>query len=180
MPRQTSSGSAPRDSSSGSSLGGFPVTGLQKAGVFVQKIVITTGTLTALPVLPVLSSSLMTEIMIKLLINLHFLLFQTWRYQAPTARQMPRPESPLDRASISSAGPKVQTPLHFSVIFVHSRHLWLSLFYLHLCLCVLGTYIRTSDGRIFAVRAANKPKTGEGNAASSPAKSKIIELNVHF
>lgn len=56
--------------------------------------------------------------------------------------------------------------------------MWLPYFFVHYYLCVLGTYIRTSDGRIFAVRAANKPKTGEENAASSPAKSKTIKLNV--
>lgn len=51
----------------------------------------------------------------------------------------------------------------------------------HLCLCVLGTYIRTSDGRIFAVRAANKPKTAEENAASFPAKSKkLLKMNVGY
>lgn len=43
MPRQASAGSAPSDDSSASSLGGFPVNCLQKAGVFVQRIVTTTG-----------------------------------------------------------------------------------------------------------------------------------------
>lgn len=42
-PRQTSSGSAPVPDASRSGLGGFPVNCLQKAGVFVQKIVTTTG-----------------------------------------------------------------------------------------------------------------------------------------
>ncbi|KAI3357228.1 hypothetical protein L3Q82_015689 [Scortum barcoo] len=42
MPRQASAGSAPGDESSGSSLEGFPVNCLQKAGVFVQRIVTTT------------------------------------------------------------------------------------------------------------------------------------------
>lgn len=39
-------------------------------------------------------------------------------------------------------------------------------------LCVLGTYIRTSDGRIFAIRAANKAKTGEESTPTP--KSKMI------
>lgn len=43
VPRQTSSGSSSGNGSSESSLGGFPVNCLQKAGVFVQKIVTTTG-----------------------------------------------------------------------------------------------------------------------------------------
>lgn len=45
IPRQASadSESAPSKDSSLSSLGGFPVNCLQKAGVFVQKIVTTTG-----------------------------------------------------------------------------------------------------------------------------------------
>lgn len=43
MPRQVSAGSAPGNDSPGSKLGGFPVNCLQKAGVFVQKIVTTTG-----------------------------------------------------------------------------------------------------------------------------------------
>lgn len=30
---------------------------------------------------------------------------------------------------------------------------------------ILGTYIRTSDGRIFAIRAANKPNMSDENAA---------------
>uniref|UniRef100_A0A669EH28 RAD54 like 2 n=1 Tax=Oreochromis niloticus TaxID=8128 RepID=A0A669EH28_ORENI len=42
MPRQASASSAPGNDSSKSSLGGFPVNCLQKAGVFVQKIVTTT------------------------------------------------------------------------------------------------------------------------------------------
>lgn len=43
MPRQASASSAPGNDSSKCSLGGFPVNCLQKAGVFVQKIVTTTG-----------------------------------------------------------------------------------------------------------------------------------------
>uniref|UniRef100_A0A8C3ALA3 RAD54 like 2 n=1 Tax=Cyclopterus lumpus TaxID=8103 RepID=A0A8C3ALA3_CYCLU len=42
MPRQASAGSAPSDDSSESSIGGFPINCLQKAGVFVQRIVTTT------------------------------------------------------------------------------------------------------------------------------------------
>uniref|UniRef100_A0AAX7SY24 RAD54 like 2 n=1 Tax=Astatotilapia calliptera TaxID=8154 RepID=A0AAX7SY24_ASTCA len=42
MPRQASASSAPGNDSSKCSLGGFPVNCLQKAGVFVQKIVTTT------------------------------------------------------------------------------------------------------------------------------------------
>uniref|UniRef100_G3NQ41 RAD54 like 2 n=1 Tax=Gasterosteus aculeatus aculeatus TaxID=481459 RepID=G3NQ41_GASAC len=41
VPRQASAGSAPRDDASESSIGGFPVNCLQKAGVFVQRIVTT-------------------------------------------------------------------------------------------------------------------------------------------
>lgn len=43
VPRQASAGSAPRDDASESSIGGFPVNCLQKAGVFVQRIVTTSG-----------------------------------------------------------------------------------------------------------------------------------------
>lgn len=43
MPRHVAAGSASDRGSSSSSLGGFPVNCLQKAGVFVQKIVTTTG-----------------------------------------------------------------------------------------------------------------------------------------
>lgn len=63
--------------------------------------------------------------------------------------------------------------LNSSVIFVRHRHVYSSLS-LSSLLCLLGTYIRTSDGRIFAVRAANKPKRGEETVESSLAKSKII------
>lgn len=38
---------------------------------------------------------------------------------------------------------------------------------------VLGTYIRTSDGRIFAIRAANKAKTAEESTTASPKGRKI-------
>lgn len=37
---------------------------------------------------------------------------------------------------------------------------------------VLGTYIRTSDGRIFAIRAANKAKTAE-ESTTAPPKGKM-------
>uniref|UniRef100_H3CKL3 RAD54 like 2 n=1 Tax=Tetraodon nigroviridis TaxID=99883 RepID=H3CKL3_TETNG len=106
LPRQASSGSAPRDSSSGSGLAGFPVNCLQKAGVFVQKIVVTTDL------------------------------------------EIPGTNSSTDVQARITAGQSI-----------------------HIIRGTKGTYIRTSDGRIFAVRAANKPKTGEENAASSPAKT---------
>lgn len=44
-------------------------------------------------------------------------------------------------------------------------------FTLHLS--VLGTYIRTSDGRIFAIRAANKAKTAE-ESTTAPPKGRMI------
>lgn len=40
-------------------------------------------------------------------------------------------------------------------------------------LSVLGTYIRSSDGRIFAIRAANKAKTAEESTAA-PSKGKTM------
>lgn len=43
MPSQVSAGSPPGNDSSKSSLRGFPVNSLQKAGVVFQKIVTTTG-----------------------------------------------------------------------------------------------------------------------------------------
>ncbi|CAB1329463.1 unnamed protein product, partial [Coregonus sp. 'balchen'] len=92
MPRQASHASTPTADSDSSS--GFPVNYLQKAGVFVQKIVTTTDI--------VIPGSNMQE-----------------------------------RASTSSEEPK-------------------------------GTYIRTCDGRIFAIRAASKLKAGEENSAVAP------------
>ncbi|TNM86466.1 hypothetical protein fugu_006696 [Takifugu bimaculatus] len=106
MPSQASSGSAPRDTSDASSLGGFPVHCLQKAGVFVQKIVTTTDLV------------------------------------------IPGSNSSTDVQARITAGESI-----------------------HIIRGTKGTYIRTSDGRIFAVRAANKPKPAEENAASFPAKT---------
>ncbi|KAM3842946.1 LOW QUALITY PROTEIN: helicase ARIP4-like, partial [Diretmus argenteus] len=106
MPRQASAGSAPSNASSGSSLGGFPVNYLQKAGVFVQKIVTT------------------TDIVI------------------------PGTNSSTDVQARISSGESI-----------------------HLIRGNKGTYIRTCDGRIFAIRAANKPKTGEENTTAPPRDS---------
>uniref|UniRef100_A0A665T7T1 Helicase ARIP4-like n=1 Tax=Echeneis naucrates TaxID=173247 RepID=A0A665T7T1_ECHNA len=99
MPRQVSTGSTPGHNSSGSSLGGFPVNCLQKAGVFVQKIVTT------------------TDIVI------------------------PGTNSSTDVQARITAGESI-----------------------HVIRGTKGTYIRTSDGRIFAIRAANKAKTAESTA----------------
>uniref|UniRef100_A0A4W6G969 RAD54 like 2 n=1 Tax=Lates calcarifer TaxID=8187 RepID=A0A4W6G969_LATCA len=96
MPRQVSAGSAPGNDSPGSKLGGFPVNCLQKAGVFVQKIVTT------------------TDIVI------------------------PGTNSSTDVQARITAGESI-----------------------HIIRGTKGTYIRTSDGRIFAIRAANKAKTTE-------------------
>ncbi|XP_070695333.1 helicase ARIP4-like isoform X2 [Pempheris klunzingeri] len=103
MPRQASAGSAPDDTSSGSSLGGFPVNCLQKAGVFVQRIVTT------------------TDIVI------------------------PGTNSSTDVQARITAGESI-----------------------HVIRGTKGTYIRTSDGRIFAIRAANKPKTAEESTTAPP------------
>uniref|UniRef100_A0A8C4DTJ2 Helicase ARIP4 n=1 Tax=Dicentrarchus labrax TaxID=13489 RepID=A0A8C4DTJ2_DICLA len=101
MPRQASAGSAPSDDSSGSSLGGFPVNCLQKAGVFVQRIVTT------------------TDIVI------------------------PGTNSSTDVQTRITAGESI-----------------------HVIRGTKGTYIRTSDGRIFAIRAANKAKSAEESATA--------------
>uniref|UniRef100_A0A667WNK5 RAD54 like 2 n=1 Tax=Myripristis murdjan TaxID=586833 RepID=A0A667WNK5_9TELE len=106
MPRQASSGSAPSNTSSSSSLGGFPVNYLQKAGVFVQKIVTT------------------TDIVI------------------------PGTNSSTDVQARISAGESI-----------------------HVIRGTKGTYIRTCDGRIFAIRAANKAKTGEESSTAPPKDS---------
>uniref|UniRef100_A0A8D3EAL0 Helicase ARIP4-like n=1 Tax=Scophthalmus maximus TaxID=52904 RepID=A0A8D3EAL0_SCOMX len=100
--RQTCEDSA-ADDSPGSSLGGFPVSCLQKAGVFVQKIVTT------------------TDIVI------------------------PGTNSSTDVQARIEAGASI-----------------------HIIRGTKGTYIRTSDGRIFAIRAANKAKTAEGNSQTPP------------
>nr|XP_057940254.1 helicase ARIP4-like isoform X2 [Doryrhamphus excisus] len=100
MPRQASVRSAPtKESASG--LGGFPVNCLQKAGVFVQKIITTTDM-----VIPGVNSS--TDVKARI-----------------------------------TAGESI-----------------------HVIRGTKGTYIRTSDGRIFAIRAANKPKTSEETTAT--------------
>uniref|UniRef100_A0A671TPA7 RAD54 like 2 n=1 Tax=Sparus aurata TaxID=8175 RepID=A0A671TPA7_SPAAU len=106
MPRQASAGSAPSDNSSGSSLGGFPVNCLQKAGVFVQRIVTT------------------TDIVI------------------------PGTNSSTDVQARINTGESI-----------------------HIIRGTKGTYIRTSDGRIFAIRAANKAKTAEESTTASPKDS---------
>uniref|UniRef100_A0A8D3ADB0 Helicase ARIP4-like n=1 Tax=Scophthalmus maximus TaxID=52904 RepID=A0A8D3ADB0_SCOMX len=100
--RQTCEDSA-ADDSPGSSLGGFPVSCLQKAGVFVQKIVTT------------------TDIVI------------------------PGTNSSTDVQARIEAGASI-----------------------HIIRGTKGTYIRTSDGRIFAIRAANKAKTAEGSTTTPP------------
>uniref|UniRef100_UPI0037E9B054 helicase ARIP4-like n=1 Tax=Semicossyphus pulcher TaxID=241346 RepID=UPI0037E9B054 len=106
MPRQAAAGSAPDEDSSGSSLGGFPVNCLQKAGVFVQKIVTT------------------TDIVI------------------------PGTNSSTDVQARITAGESI-----------------------HVIRGTKGTYIRTSDGRIFAIRAANKAKTAEEGTTATPKDS---------
>uniref|UniRef100_A0A8D3AD53 Helicase ARIP4-like n=1 Tax=Scophthalmus maximus TaxID=52904 RepID=A0A8D3AD53_SCOMX len=107
--RQTCEDSA-ADDSPGSSLGGFPVSCLQKAGVFVQKIVTT------------------TDIVI------------------------PGTNSSTDVQARIEAGASI-----------------------HIIRGTKGTYIRTSDGRIFAIRAANKAKTAEGST-TAPPKGRMIHL----
>ncbi|KAF3696640.1 Helicase ARIP4 [Channa argus] len=108
VPRQASSGSASGNSSSRSSLGGFPVNCLQKAGVFVQKIVTT------------------TDIVI------------------------PGTNSSTDVQARITAGESI-----------------------HIIRGTKGTYIRTSDGRIFAIRAANKAKAAEESATAPPKDSQV-------
>lgn len=164
MPRQASSASAsaPRDGSSGSSLGGFSVTCLQKAGVLVQKIVTTTGTF-GLPFYPFPSIAVAEP-----------------RLSPPPASDLviPGTNSSTDVQARIAAGEsihiirgtkgKIKKPKKTPKTLSSSK---VSLSYFR-CLCVLGTYIRTLDGRIFAIRAANRPKTAEDSAASFPAKSK--------
>ncbi|XP_076597954.1 helicase ARIP4-like isoform X2 [Chaetodon auriga] len=113
MPRQASAGSAPGDSSSGSSLGGFPVNCLQKAGVFVQRIVTT------------------TDIVI------------------------PGTNNSTDVQARITAGESI-----------------------HVIRGTKGTYIRTSDGRIFAIRAANKAKTAEESTTAPPKDSQAPPVEV--
>ncbi|XP_071331374.1 helicase ARIP4-like isoform X2 [Trachinotus anak] len=113
MPRQASAGSTPVNNSSGSSLGGFPVNCLQKAGVFVQKIVTT------------------TDIVI------------------------PGTNSSTDVQARITAGESI-----------------------HVIRGTKGTYIRTSDGRIFAIRAANKAKTAEESTTAPPKDSQAPPVEV--
>uniref|UniRef100_A0A8C3AIS3 RAD54 like 2 n=1 Tax=Cyclopterus lumpus TaxID=8103 RepID=A0A8C3AIS3_CYCLU len=109
MPRQASAGSAPSDDSSESSIGGFPINCLQKAGVFVQRIVTT------------------TDIVI------------------------PGTNSSTDVQARITAGESI-----------------------HIIRGTKGTYIRSSDGRIFAIRAANKAKTAEESTAAPPRDSQAL------
>ncbi|XP_051913298.1 helicase ARIP4-like isoform X2 [Hippocampus zosterae] len=101
VPGQVSVDPAPTSKdSSASSLGGFPVNCLQKAGVFVQKIITTTDMV------------------------------------------IPGTNSSTDVKARITAGESI-----------------------HVIRGTKGTYIRTSDGRIFAIRAANKPNMSDENAA---------------
>ncbi|KAL3063901.1 hypothetical protein OYC64_000259 [Pagothenia borchgrevinki] len=111
-PRQASAGSAPGNDSSESSLGEFPVKCLQKAGVFVQKIVTT------------------TDIVI------------------------PGTNSSTDVQARITAGESI-----------------------HIIRGTKGTYIRSSDGRIFAIRAAGKPKPEEESPAP-PKDSQALPQEV--
>ncbi|XP_034027632.1 helicase ARIP4-like isoform X2 [Thalassophryne amazonica] len=103
IPRQVPAGSTQSSDTSGSSLGGFPLHCLQKAGVFVQKIVTT------------------SDIVI------------------------PGTKSSTDVQTRITAGESI-----------------------HIIRGTKGTYIRTSDGRIFAIRAANRAKTAEESTTAPP------------
>ncbi|XP_045549051.1 helicase ARIP4 isoform X3 [Salmo salar] len=107
MPRQASHSSAPTADSDSSS--GFPVNYLQKAGVFVQKIVTT------------------TDIVI------------------------PETNSSTDVKARISAGESI-----------------------HVIRGTKGTYIRTCDGRIFAIRTASKSKAREENSAAAPKDTQKV------
>ncbi|XP_021422195.2 helicase ARIP4 isoform X1 [Oncorhynchus mykiss] len=107
MPRQASHSSAPTADTESSS--GFPVNYLQKAGVFVQKIVTS------------------TDIVI------------------------PETNSSTDVKARISAGESI-----------------------HVIRGTKGTYIRTCDGRIFAIRTASKPKAGEENSAAAPKDTQKV------
>ncbi|XP_023144527.2 helicase ARIP4-like isoform X2 [Amphiprion ocellaris] len=113
IPRQATAGSALDNDSSRSGLGGFPVNCLQKAGVFVQKIVTT------------------TDIVI------------------------PDTNSSTDVQARITAGESI-----------------------HVIRGTKGTYIRTSDGRIFAIRAANKAKTVEESTTAPPKDSQAPPQDV--
>ncbi|XP_047441573.1 helicase ARIP4-like isoform X2 [Mugil cephalus] len=112
-PRQASSGSAPSADAARSGLGGFPVNCLQKAGVFVQKILTT------------------TDIVI------------------------PGTNSSTDVQARITAGESI-----------------------HIIRGTKGTYIRTSDGRIFAIRAANKAKIGDEGSTAPPKDSQAPPLEL--
>ncbi|XP_070765882.1 helicase ARIP4-like [Enoplosus armatus] len=112
-PRQASAGSAPSEDSSGSSLGAFPINCLQKAGVFVQRIVTTTDFV------------------------------------------IPGTNSSTDVQARITAGESI-----------------------HVIRGTKGTYIRTSDGRIFAIRAANKAKTAEESTTAPPKDSQATPEEV--
>ncbi|KAM3617680.1 uncharacterized protein V6R79_009577 [Siganus canaliculatus] len=114
MPRQAPAGSAPSDDSSGSSIGGLSVNCLQKAGVFVQKIVTT------------------TDIVI------------------------PGSNSSTDVQARITAGESI-----------------------HIIRGTKGTYIRTSDGRIFAIRAANRAKLSEEGSTAPPKDSPQEEVSTN-
>ncbi|XP_053281197.1 helicase ARIP4 isoform X1 [Pleuronectes platessa] len=103
MPRQSSGGSDTGNDSSKTNLGGFSVKCLEKAGVFVQKMVTTNDI-----VIPGTNSS------------------------ADVQARIPAGES------------------------------------IHIIRGTKGTYIRTSDGRIFAIRAANKAKSVEESTTAPP------------
>ncbi|KAI4871614.1 hypothetical protein NFI96_013391, partial [Prochilodus magdalenae] len=112
IPRQAEQG--PATSSTTSSFPNFPVTYLQKVGVFVQKIVTT------------------TDIVI------------------------PGSNSSSDVQARISAGESI-----------------------HVIRGTKGTYIRTSDGRIFAVRAAGKAKQAEESVASKKEMSPSVESSIN-
>uniref|UniRef100_A0AAR2IVW1 RAD54 like 2 n=1 Tax=Pygocentrus nattereri TaxID=42514 RepID=A0AAR2IVW1_PYGNA len=114
IPQQAEQGPAPSSASSSKSAVNFPVTYLQKAGVFVQKIVIT------------------TDIVI------------------------PGTNSSSDMQARISAGESI-----------------------HVIRGTKGTYIRTSDGRIFAIRAAGKTKQAEDSSATKKEMSPSLENSIN-
>ena len=131
MPHQASASSAQDRDSSGPSQGGFPVNCLQKAGVFVQKIVTTTGMQILhmfyffLIWFPFFFLYFLFFVQIvhvclwkHLNLNISVLdLFQTSWFQAQTAHQMCRPGSPLERAFMLSGAQKVHYPDTANMLF---------------------------------------------------------------
>ncbi|XP_066499675.1 helicase ARIP4-like isoform X2 [Hoplias malabaricus] len=114
VPRQAEQGPTPSSTASGSkSAVNFPVTYLQKAGVFVQKIVTT------------------TDIVI------------------------PGTNSSSDVQARICAGESI-----------------------HVIRGTKGTYIRTSDGRIFAIRAAGKTKQAEESTSSKKEMSSQLDNSI--